>query len=134
MGDVQCANITIVDDAILNGQRNLSIRLRNIGGDDSGMRIDLNMPSIDISIDVDDGKQIHVSIVFVGLCERSYFFADITVGFSQSIFTVTEDDGFVQICAELLEGELGTDISIFVRPGIFGNDSGNLEFLVLTRL
>ena len=132
MGDVQCANITIVDDAILNGQRNLSITLRNIGGDDSGVRIDLNMPSIDISINVDDGKQI--SIVFVGLCESIDFFAEITVGFSQSIFTVTEDDDFVQICAELLEGELGTDISIFVHPGIFGNDSGNLEFLVLTRL
>ena len=48
------------------------------------------------------------------------------VGFSQSIFIVSEDDGFVQVCAELLKGELGTDISIFVGSGIIGNDSGNL--------
>ena len=46
------------------------------------------------------------------------------VGFSQSVFTASEDDGFVQICAELLDGELGTDISILVGPGHYGNDSG----------
>ena len=58
MSDVQCANVTILDDTILNGQRNLNIRLRNHDGDGSGVRIDFNMPSIDIVIDVetDDGK------------------------------------------------------------------------------
>ena len=53
MGDIQCANVTILDDTILSGQRNLSIRLRNLGGDNSGVRIDFNTPSIDIIIDVD---------------------------------------------------------------------------------
>ena len=58
MGDVQCANVTIVDNSILSGQRNLSIRLRNESGDSSGVRIDVSNPSIDIIIDVDtdDGK------------------------------------------------------------------------------
>ena len=58
MGDIQCANVTIMDDSILRGQRNLSIRLRNHGDDGGGVRIDDNMPSIDIIIDVDtdDGK------------------------------------------------------------------------------
>ena len=50
------------------------------------------------------------------------------MGFSQSIFTASEDDGFVQMCAELLDGELGTDISILVGPGFFGNDSGSGRF------
>ena len=50
------------------------------------------------------------------------------MGFSQSIFTAFEDDGFAQICAELLEGELGTDISILVVSGIFRNDSGIKRF------
>lgn len=46
------------------------------------------------------------------------------MGFSQSIFIASEDDGFVQLCAELLEGELGTDVSVAVGvPGI-SNDSG----------
>ena len=39
----------------------------------------------------------------------------VTVGFSQSLFTASEGDGLVEICAELLEGELGTDISLLVE-------------------
>ena len=58
MGDVQCANVTILDDTILRGQRNLSIRLRNNGGNGSGVRIDDNMPSVDITIDVDTNDGI----------------------------------------------------------------------------
>ena len=46
------------------------------------------------------------------------------MGFSQSIYTASEDNSFVEICAELLEGELGIDISISVSPGSFVNDSG----------
>ena len=57
MGDVQCANVTIMDDTILRGERNLSIQLRDHGGDDSGVRIDDDTPSVDIIItDNDDGK------------------------------------------------------------------------------
>ena len=58
MGDVQCANVTILDDTTLSGQRNLSIGLRNHDENDSGVRIDISIPSIDIMIDVDtdDGK------------------------------------------------------------------------------
>ena len=39
---------------------------------------------------------------------RSGIHIAITVGFSQSTYTASEHDGFIQICAELLEGELGT--------------------------
>ena len=52
------------------------------------------------------------------------FSTEITVGFSQSVFPASEDDGFVLICAELLEGELGTYIYSFIGPGDFPNDSG----------
>ena len=57
---------------------------------------------------------------------RSLIFSiEITVGFSQLIFSTTEDDGFVQICVEFLECEMGIDmISFLVVPGNFGNDSG----------
>ena len=60
IGDVQCANVTILDNNVLNGLRNLSIRLANYGGVGSGVRIDDNMPSININIDrdTDDGKII----------------------------------------------------------------------------
>ena len=67
MGDVQCASVTILDDTILSGQRNLSIRLIYQGGIGSGVRIDQNMSSINVLIDdnADDGKlhccrQLHV--------------------------------------------------------------------------
>ena len=63
------------------------------------------------------------------LCEiiwKSIFLSiEITVGFSQLIFSTSEDDGFVQVCVEFLEGEMGIDmISFLVVPGNFGNDSG----------
>ena len=41
-----------------------------------------------------------------------FFFAEITVGFSQPNFSISENDGSVQICAEVLSGHLGTDISL----------------------
>ena len=49
-------------------------------------------------------------------------YIEVTVGFSQSVFTAYEDDEFIQICAELLRGELGTDISLLVE--VLGNNSG----------
>ena len=59
------------------------------------------------------------------LCKTKYNFStEITVGFTQSVCTATEDDDFVLICAELLEGELGTDIYSFIGSGDFRNDSG----------
>ena len=36
----------------------------------------------------------------------------------------SEDDGFVQICVELLEGELGTDISLLIQFAVFTNNTG----------
>ena len=65
----------------------------------------------------------------IRLFMRSGIHIAITVGFSQSTYTASEHDGFIQICAELLEGELGTDISILVVPGVWGNESGTLKII-----
>ena len=51
--------------------------------------------------------------------------SEITVGFSQLIFSTSEDNDLIQICAEFLEDEVGIDmISFLITPGNFGNDSG----------
>ena len=50
--------------------------------------------------------------------------AGVMVGFSQLIFTASEDEGFVQICAEFMEGELGTDISMLIQFVVFANNTG----------
>ena len=65
MGDVQCANVTILDDTILRGQRNLSIQLRNHGANENGVRIDDNMPSVDITIDVDTDDGMSIALRFI---------------------------------------------------------------------
>ena len=64
MGDVQCANVRILDDTILSGQRNLSIRLTNhtIGEGGSGVKINDSMPSVDIIIDVDSDDSKYPAI------------------------------------------------------------------------
>ena len=51
-------------------------------------------------------------------------YAGVTVGFSQSLLTVSEGDDLVRICAELLEGELGTDVSLLVEVVDLGNNTG----------
>ena len=66
--------------------------------------------------------------------KRRNFSTEITVGFSQSVFSASEDDGFVLVCAELLEGELGTDIYSFIGPADFGNNSGrNINIILHTK-
>ena len=45
----------------------------------------------------------------------------VTVGLSQSVLTAHEDDGSIQICAELLNGELGTNISLIIEAGLESN-------------
>ena len=129
MGDVQCANVTILDDTTLSGQRNLSIRLTNhtIGEGGSRVKINDSMPSVDIIIDddSDDSKYPAISDHYGNnymkrLSPRAH--TGVMVGFSQLIFTASEDEGFVQICAELLEGELETNIFLLIE--VFANDSG----------
>ena len=43
------------------------------------------------------------------------FFARVTIGFSKPIFSASENDGLVEICAEISSGHLGTDISLLIR-------------------
>ena len=42
---------------------------------------------------------------------------------SQSMLIVSEDSGSVRICAELLKGVLGTNVSLSIEAN-FENDSG----------
>ena len=81
VGDIQCSQVTILDNSVFNGERNFSIQLVEVsgggdgddgggdggggdgdGGGDSGggggAQIDPNVPSIDIRIalDLPDGK------------------------------------------------------------------------------
>ena len=75
MGDTQCTEVTILDNSVLDGERNFSIRLVEVrdndsgpggnGGNDqggNGAQIDPNSPSINIRIalDVRDGKSHHI--------------------------------------------------------------------------
>ena len=46
------------------------------------------------------------------------------MAFSQSTFTASEGDGFVQVCAELLTGDLETEISLLVEALDLESDSG----------
>lgn len=45
----------------------------------------------------------------------------VIVGFSQSVFVVSEESGSVAICAELLAGELETEVSVLLETM---NDTG----------
>ena len=72
MGDIQCADITIVDDDFPQGERNFTISLGDGGGSDGGggggggdggggsggVRVNPNLSSINIQIelDIDDSK------------------------------------------------------------------------------
>ena len=77
VGDTQCAQVTILDNSVLDGERNFSVCLRDSSGpggndggnggndgngDGSGAQIDPNSPSINIRIalDVRDGKSHHI--------------------------------------------------------------------------
>ena len=53
-----------------------------------------------------------------------YFSIGVTVAFSQSTFTASEGDGFVQVCAELLTGDLETEISLLVEVLDLESNSG----------
>ena len=46
------------------------------------------------------------------------------MGFSQSTFSASEDDGFVRICAELLADQLERDISLLVEVLDLGSNTG----------
>ena len=64
-GDIQCVNITIIDDPLPQGERNLSISLGNgtvgdgggVGGG-GGVRVHPDSPTIniDITLDLNDSK------------------------------------------------------------------------------
>ena len=68
------------------------------------MRIDDNMPSINVNVIIDgdaaDGKITNACIHNIILIV--VFTIAVTVGLSQTTYTVSEHDSFVQICAELL--------------------------------
>ena len=51
-GDVQCADVTILDNSILEGQRSFSVELREIRSENS-VKINETMMSVDIDIEED---------------------------------------------------------------------------------
>ena len=60
-GDVQCANMTILDNSILNGQRSFSVKLREDQSETS-VKINETMTSVDIDIEDDPNDSKFVSI------------------------------------------------------------------------
>ena len=58
VGDIQCANITVVDDSIPQPERSIVVTLgnnRTVGGIESisSVRIDTSIPSLSFDIDTD---------------------------------------------------------------------------------
>ena len=58
VGDIQCANITVVDDSIPQPERSIVVRLgnnRNVGGIEriSSVRVNTTIPSVSFDIDTD---------------------------------------------------------------------------------
>jgi hypothetical protein len=54
----------------------------------------------------------------------------VTVVFSQSTFTASEGDGIVLVCAELLIGNLETEISLFVDVLDLESNTGSYMYIV----
>ena len=51
-GDIQCANVTILDNSILEGERGFSVELGKVGSETS-VKINETMTSVDIDIQND---------------------------------------------------------------------------------
>ena len=62
-GDIQCANVTILDNSILEGERSFSVELGQVRSE-TNVKINETMTSVDIDIDDDhnDCKFIPVMI------------------------------------------------------------------------
>ena len=72
--DVQCTNVTILDDSVVDGHKNFSIRLTSDIGGVNGSRggggaveIDTNIPAvvINIAIDTDDSKRNEIAKIML---------------------------------------------------------------------
>jgi hypothetical protein len=59
-------------------------------------------------------------------------FTEVAVAFSQSTFTGSEDDGIVPVCAELLTGDLETEISLLVDVIDLESNTGIIVYIVCT--
>ena len=61
-GDVQCANVTILDNSILEGQRSFSVELGEVHSETS-VKINETMTSVDIDIDDDPNDSEFASAI-----------------------------------------------------------------------
>ena len=62
-GDVQCTNVSIIDDSILNGERSFKIRLaKGSRGSSTGVLLSASVGviNIDINHDLDDSKSMQL--------------------------------------------------------------------------
>ena len=52
----------------------------------------------------------------------NYCMCRVTIGLSQSLFKAYEGEPTVQVCAELLKGQLGTNLSLIIQADKRGTD------------
>ena len=75
-GDIRCANLTIVDDSVLEGERNFKIRVAE--DPIAGVLLISTVPliSIDIDLDFDDGKvtiKVHSDVLIMSSSMQSLY-------------------------------------------------------------
>ena len=102
-----CINVTIVDDLVDEPEEFFCVILTRTNGLDS--RITLNPVDGRIMIIDNDGKSyLHSTIIMTKNCLTSVFSAvDITVGYEPTLYTTTEGQGQVELCAVIFEPDTG---------------------------
>ncbi len=61
-GDVQCADMTILDNSILEGERSFSVELRQVRSE-TNVKINETMTSVDVDIDDDHNDCKFVPVI-----------------------------------------------------------------------
>ena len=102
-----CINVTIVGDLVDEPEEFFHVSLTRTTGLDN--RITLNPVEGRIVIIDNDGKSyLHSTIIMTKNCLTSVFSAvDITVGYELTLYTMTEGQGQVQLCAVIFEPDTG---------------------------
>ena len=102
-----CINVTTVGDLVDEPEEFFHVSLTRTTGLDG--RITLNPVEGQIVIIDNDGKSyLHSTIIMTKNCLTSIFSAvDITVGYELTVYTTTEGQGEVELCAVIFEPDTG---------------------------
>ena len=102
-----CINVTTVGDLVDEPEEFFHVSLTRTTGLDN--RITLNPVEGRIVIIDNDGKSyLHSTIIMTKNCLTSVFSAvDITVGYELILYTTTEGQGQVELCAVIFEPDTG---------------------------